>query len=304
MTLAYPHIADQLFGRAHAIDPAAFFAIMEGPVGRRVLAGERIDVAESRAASRMLRDERMAAISDARPVRSDDGMAEYALTGDGIAVISIAGALSRRFDFLAALCGFTTYDGLSATLDAACADPRVRALLFDVSSPGGTSDALLDLADKILGLRSAMPVWAVANSVAASAAYALAGSASKLYLPRLGVVGSIGAVMVHVDQSQRDAAQGLKYTAKYSGSQKNNGWEHAPLTPDAESWMQQRVDHCRQSLAELIDRQGRITAAQALATEAAVYSDAAAVEAGLADGVASFDEVLAELSEFVSSNSN
>ena len=44
MTVAYPNVADRLFGRAHAIEPIALRAIIEGPIGQRVLAGERIEV--------------------------------------------------------------------------------------------------------------------------------------------------------------------------------------------------------------------------------------------------------------------
>lgn len=297
MTFAYPHIAEQLFGRAHAIEPNALRAIIEGPVGQRLLAGERIDIKESRKAAKARREERMSAMIEAEPVRSNNGMTEYALTREGVAIMSIAGALSKRFDWIAAACGFTTYEGISASIDAALSDYRVRAILFDVDSPGGSVDSLLDLADKIMAARQHMPIWAVANSVAASAAYILAGSAEKLFLPRLALVGSLGAVMIHTDRSAQDKAQGLKYTAKFSGKQKINGWDHAALSPEADAWMQDRVDHCRQSLAELVGRQGRMTSEAALATEAAVYSDSDAVEIGLADGIATFEDALAELTD-------
>ena len=40
---AYPHVADRLFGRAHAIEPNAFRALIEFPAGRRIIAGERTE---------------------------------------------------------------------------------------------------------------------------------------------------------------------------------------------------------------------------------------------------------------------
>ncbi len=40
---AYPHVADRLFGRAHAIEPNAFRALIESPAGRRIIAGERTE---------------------------------------------------------------------------------------------------------------------------------------------------------------------------------------------------------------------------------------------------------------------
>ncbi|WP_196302053.1 S49 family peptidase, partial [Ralstonia solanacearum] len=43
------------------------------------------------------------------------------------------------------------------------------------------------------------PVWAVANDMAFSAAYALASAASRLFVSRTGGVGSIGVIAMHVD---------------------------------------------------------------------------------------------------------
>lgn len=304
MNVAYPNIAERLFGHAHAIEPTALRAIVEGPIGRRVLAGERIELDKQGKKAARSRRGRASAMVQAEDVRGRDGMSEYALTNDGVAIISITGALSKRFDWLAAACGFATYEALGASLQTALQDFRVKAILFDVDSPGGQVDGMLDLADAILAARAKMPVWAVANSVAASAAYALAGSAEKLYLPRLGQVGSIGAVMMHIDQSARDQASGLKYSAIYSGTRKIDGWDHASLSIDARSAMQARVDHCRAALCDLVAQQGRMSAKDALATEAAVYSDAAAVAARLADGVQNFDATLAALTQQVISKSS
>jgi len=299
---AYPHCADRLFGRALAIEPNALRAIVEGPMGRRILSGERLDDQEVMPGAKATRSQRLA-MTNAIPVQVANGCGEYALTDEGIAIVSIMGVLSQRFDWLAALCGWATYEGLAATFDAALADYRVRAILMDVDSPGGEAAGMPDAADLILSARAQKPVWAVANTFAASAAYALAGSASKLYVPRLALVGSIGAVCVHVDQSAQDAAYGERYTAIYSGQRKIDGWEHAALSADAKASFQSGVDHCRDQFAELVGRQGRMTKAQAIATEAAIYHDQEAVAAGLADRVGSFDQAMADLTSELNGNS-
>src|SRR5262249_58057448 len=71
----------------------------------------------------------------------------------------------------------------------------------------------------------------------------------------------------------------------------------------ARAAFQGRVDHCRDALCDLVGRQGRMSAKDALATEAAVYSDSDAVEAKLADGIRTFDKVLASLTAQVAQNS-
>lgn len=297
MQIAYPHIAERLFGRPHAIEPVALRAIMDGPLARRVLSGETIGSGKVKKNGRDLRRARLAAISGANQVREAEGLIEYALTPEGIAIVPIAGVLSRRFDWLAAACGWTTYEGLAATIESILDGNVARAILFDVDTPGGEASEMLDVADAILAARKKIPVWAVANVCAASAGYALAGSAEKLVLPRLAVVGSIGCMLVHIDQSVADLSTGLKYTAVYSGARKIDGWAHAPLSDGALNAAQTDVDHVRNAFAALVGRQGRISAKAALATEAAVFVDNAAVEAGLADAVMTFDEALAALTQ-------
>lgn len=298
---AYPHCADRLFGRAHAIEPSALRALIEGPAGRRILAGERPENATDTGGMQAIRTKRLAMV-EADPVSVANGCGEYALTSDGVAIVPVMGILSQRFDWLAAICGWTTYEGLAATFAAMLSDYRVRAILMDVDSPGGEAAGMPDCADMILAARDQKPVWAVANTYAASAAYALAGSAEVLFVPRLAQVGSIGAVCIHVDESLADAAYGERYTAVYSGARKIDGWPHAPLSEGAASAMQKGVDHCRDMFAQVVGRQGRMTSADAIATEAAMYNEADAVLARLADRVGSFDEALLEISSIAKSD--
>jgi ClpP class serine protease len=296
MTIAYPHCAERLFGRAHAIEPAALRSIIEGPAARRILSGERPEgKVRGKNDLAAIRRKRMSMV-EADPVAVANGCGEYALTPDGVAIVQVMGVLSQRFDWLAALCGWTTYEGLAATFDAMLGDTRVKAVLMDVESPGGEAAGMPDIVDVILAAREKKPIWAVANTFAASAAYGIAGASNVLYVPRLALVGSIGAVAVHVDQSAADEAYGERYTAVYSGARKIDGWSHAALSEGAQSAMQRGVDYCRDQFAELVGRQGRMTAAEAIATEAAMYHDAEAISAKLADRVGSFDDALAALS--------
>ena len=249
MSAPLPHVADRLFGRPHAIEPVALQTIVEGPAGRRILAGEPIEAKGKKGKnSRDFRRDRLAVLADAVTIASRDGLIQYALTESGVAIVPVAGVLTQKFDWLAAMCGWSTYDAIKATLAAAIKDYRVSAVLLDVDSPGGEASGMLDIADAILAARQEKPIWAVANPCAASAAYGIAGSASRLVLPRLAQVGSIGCVIVHVDQSAADKSQGLKYSAVYAGTHKIDGWGHAPLSESARASAQRDVDHVREGL--------------------------------------------------------
>src|SRR5215467_12946386 len=136
MNIAYPNVADRLFGRAHAIEPNALRAIIDGPLGQRVLAGERIEVHAGMKAAKAARRGRAFASVEVEQVRSNDGMSEYALTRDGVAIVQVAGVISKRFDWLAAACGFATYEGLGASFQAAVSADRDRATLLDADNRG------------------------------------------------------------------------------------------------------------------------------------------------------------------------
>ena len=146
-------------------------------------------------------------------------------------------------------------------LDAARDDPEVKAILLDIDSPGGESGGVFDLADRIRAATLVKPVWAVANDMAFSAAYALASAAQKVYVSRTGGVGSIGVIAIHVDQSLRDAQEGLHFTAVYAGDRKNDLTPHAPLSNDAQRFLQGEVDRVYGLFVDTVARQRGLSAA-------------------------------------------
>src|SRR5262249_4909037 len=109
----------------------------------------------------------------------------------GIAVVPIHGTLVSRGSFLDAMSGLTSYDAIRASLRAALDDPAVRGIMLDIDSPGGEAARVFDLADEIRAAAARKPVWAAANDMAASAAYAIAAAAQTVVVSRAGLVGSI-----------------------------------------------------------------------------------------------------------------
>jgi hypothetical protein len=135
-----------------------------------------------------------------------------------IAVIPIHGTLVRRTVGLEAESGPDQLPGLGAINWMPRWPTRTSpAILLDVDSPGGESGGVFDLADRVRAAPQTKPVWAVANDMAFSAAYALASAASKVFVARTGGVGSIGVIAMHADQSVKDAKDGVRYTPVFAG---------------------------------------------------------------------------------------
>ncbi len=217
-----------------------------------------------------------------------------------IAVIPIHGTLVRRTVGLEAESGLTSYASLAAQLDAALASAEVAAILLDIDSPGGESSGVFDLADRIRAATQVKPVWAVANDMAFSAAYALASAASKVFVSRTGGVGSIGVIAMHVDQSVKDAQDGVRYTAVFAGDRKNDLNPHQPISDQAYAQLQAEVNRIYDLFVETVARHRGLEASAVRDTEAGLFFGQAAVGIGLADAIGTFDDALAQLLESLS----
>lgn len=212
-----------------------------------------------------------------------------------IAVISILGTLVRRTGAMDAASGLTSYASISAQINAAINDPNVDAVLLDIDSPGGEAGGAFDLADEIVSARSAKPIWAVANDDAFSAAYAIACSAERIYLTRTGGVGSIGVIALHVDQTQRDALDGYRYTAIYAGDRKNDLSPHLPLSNEASTALQTEVDRLYEMFVSTVATNRGLDAQAVRDTQAGLFYAGDAIEAGFADAIGTADDALRAL---------
>ncbi|WP_430436856.1 S49 family peptidase [Oceanibaculum nanhaiense] len=293
MSAAMLHrVAEYLSGQPIAMEPARFRAAFDAILPR--LAGGTLDASAGGDIGAMKREatlERLATIVQADPVYVG-GVGEYGVTAEGIAVIPVIGTLIDRFDWLASICGFVSYDAIIAMVKDAAAKDGVKGILLDIESPGGVVSGMLDCVDAIRAVARTKPVWASANSYAASAAYALATGASRISLPRLGMVGSVGAVTVHIDQSVQDKLLGLKFTAIYGGARKIDGWGHAPLPENVRAGFQARVDAARERFAASVAEGRSISFEAVMDTEAEVYEDQAAIDVGFADAIENIGETL------------
>ncbi|MEW6558735.1 MAG: S49 family peptidase [Planctomycetota bacterium] len=217
-----------------------------------------------------------------------------------VAVIPIHGTLVRRTSGIEAESGLTSYTGIAAQLDAALASPEIAAILLDIDSPGGESGGVFDLADRIRAASEVKPVWAVANDMAFSAAYALASAATRVFVARTGGVGSIGVIAMHVDQSVKDAQDGVRYTAVFAGERKNDLNPHEPISNEAHAVLKAEVVRIYDLFVETVARHRGLDADAVRATEAGLFFGPDAVATGLADAVGSLDDALTQLTQSLS----
>ncbi|NBS98856.1 MAG: S49 family peptidase, partial [Betaproteobacteria bacterium] len=184
-----------------------------------------------------------------------------------------------------------------AALRQLLADDTVGQILIDIDSPGGSVYGVAELADEIQSARAQKPVVAIANSLAASAAYWIGCAASEFYVTPGGEVGSIGVWQAHQDYSKALDEAGVKTTLISAGKFKVEGNPYAPLDEDAQAFMQTRVDEYYTAFTRSVAKGRGVPIAQvrdAMGQGRVLGADSALAQ-GMVDGVASFDEVLRKM---------
>ena len=275
-----PHLAARLFGAPLLIHRPKLDVILS-------VLGSRVGLPDLSASTGFAPPDRNAAQSDTSAGQS------------GIAVIPIYGTLVRRTQGLEAQSGLTSYAGIAMALDTALADPNVAAIVLDIDSPGGESSGVFDLADRIRAATAIKPVWAVANDMAFSAAYALASAASRLIVSRTGGVGSIGVIAMHVDQSVKDQQDGIAYTAVFAGDRKNDLNPHAPISGEAHSFLQGEVNRIYDLFATTVAKHRGMGVNTIKGTQAALFFGADAVTSGLADDVGTLNDAIRQINSML-----
>jgi signal peptide peptidase SppA len=219
--------------------------------------------------------------------------------GGGIAVLPLYGVVTQRGNMVDDVSGpgSVSTQQFASALRAAVMDDTVSSILIDIDSPGGSVYGVAELADEIVSARSQKPIIAIANSLAASAAYWIGCSASEFYVTKGGEVGSIGVWQAHVDYSQALAAEGVTPTLISAGKYKVEGNPYAPLAEEAQGFMQSRVDDYYAAFTKAVARGRNVPISQVrdgMGQGRVLGADAALAE-NMVDGVATFDEVIRKM---------
>lgn len=225
---------------------------------------------------------------------------------DGVALMQCDTPLVERGE---EFCGvvYHGYDTLKAAIADAIADQRVRGIFIRMSSPGGVVAGGLSALAKFMrevratGNAAGKPIHVHAD-MACSAAYWISAQADRITAPKVGLVGSIGAVLVHESYEEALKEYGLEVTAIQFGAQKTAGNWWSKLSPEAKADLQAEIDQVgRDFVADVALGRPVLTQEALIATEARVFlgeHDEAArsgLALGFVDAIRSEEEAFEDL---------
>lgn len=221
--------------------------------------------------------------------------AERARVRNGVAIIDVIGATFKRANLMTAMSGATSYEMIRTDFQAALDDPKVKAILLNIDSPGGEASGIGELADAIFAARGQKPITAYVGGLGASAAYWMASAADNIVVDPTALLGSIGvkwAMRGDKPASDKDAPS---YEFVSSVSPMKNA---DPGTKEGAAAFQALVDAMAGVFVTSVARNRGVDTETVLKDfgRGGIFVGMDAVQAGLADSLGSFETVLADLS--------
>lgn len=181
-------------------------------------------------------------------------------------------------------------------LAAAAADPRVKAVVLRINSPGGSVTASDSLYQEVLSFKkcTGKPVIAYFQDVAASGAYYTACAADEIIAQRTSVTGSIGVVMQMVDLSRLMAKYGIAADAITSGAYKDAGSPFRQMRPDERKVFQSIIDDFyNQFVSVVVAGRPKLTREKVISlADGRVYTADQAIENGLVDQIGTMSDAI------------
>lgn len=190
---------------------------------------------------------------------------------------------------------------------SAAENPDVKHIMLNISSGGGTVSGLDDTGKLIALVNSRVkPVTAYTDSAMYSAAYWLGASAGEVYASKSAGLGSIGVIATHIERSEMYKEMGLGVTVIRAGKYKALANSVEKLSEEGKAQIQAGVDiaygifkdHVAESRGKSVDY------VESVMAQGREFYGQAAADAGLIDGVKSFDEVIDKITNSIDSSIN
>lgn len=213
---------------------------------------------------------------------------------DGVAIIEASGPMVRRGDFFSRVSAATSYDRVARDLGYALDAQNVRAVLISIDSPGGTVTGVSDLAAMIREGTRRKPIIVHTDGTLASAAYWIAAAATEVVASPTAVIGSIGIVMAM--RKERTTPNDRLATFEFVSSQSPKK-RVDPETDAGRAQVLATVDALAQVFVETVAQYRGVSPSTVLTRfgQGDVLVGQQALDAGMIDGLGTFEETLARL---------
>ncbi|MBU0536207.1 MAG: signal peptide peptidase SppA [Nanoarchaeota archaeon] len=204
-----------------------------------------------------------------------------------VAVINIEGPIvvskSSAFSKMAVSSDIISF------IEQADKNPSVKAVIFNINSPGGSAVATDEISQAIKKLNKT--TIAVIREVGASGGYWIASSADHVIANRMSITGSIGVIGSYLEFSSFLDNYNITYQRLVSGKYKDTGSPLKELTYEEKALIQDILDEIHEEFIIEVSMNRNLPEdkVREIAT-GAIYTGKKAMELGLVDELGGLDE--------------
>jgi len=211
------------------------------------------------------------------------------------AIIPMQGVIFPKANLMMNISGGTSAEIFRSQVRAAARDQKVKSILLDVDTPGGSVLGIEEAAQAVREARDFKPVLAsVNNGIMASAGYWIGSQASRIMAGPSTAVGSIGVILIHREFSEMDKRSGVKATVMTSSKRKGIGNPYEPLSKDDQKFLEGELAKIHDRFVSAV-AQGRGVSEEIVRRDfgqgAMVQADDA-LKVGMIDAIQDFDSTL------------
>lgn len=200
---------------------------------------------------------------------------------DGIGIIPICGPIGQGLLPVEKMFGACDLFDVAAALEDFAANPKVRAVLLDLDTPGGTAMGVPEVSDLVFNFPK--PTMAYTHSLACSAGYWIGSQAQEFVCTPSSAVGSVGVFMAWFNVTEFFGKMGVFTEVIKAGTYKAMGYPGTDLTDEQRALLQAEVDELHAEFRATVKRRRMFATDDAM--EGQSFAGRTAAQRGLVTGL-------------------
>ena len=177
-------------------------------------------------------------------------------------------------------------------------DKKVKAVILNISSPGGSTVGGEAMFEAVRELAQKKPVATNVGTLAASAGYMIASASDHIVARRSSIVGSIGVLFQYADASELLDKVGVKVKAIKSSPMKAEPNPFNPASPESVAMIDRLIQDSYKWFVEIIaDRRDMKEFEVLRLADGSIFTGSQSLENGLIDAIGGEDAAIKWLNE-------
>jgi signal peptide peptidase SppA len=169
-----------------------------------------------------------------------------------IAFIPIKGVIGSNLSEVEKMMGAVDIDDVKMWLKCAEEDEKIKRVVLEVDSVGGTVTGVPEVANLIKRIGASKHTMAYTEGDACSAAYWLASQCNEFYATPSATVGSVGVYVSMPDFTQAFANEGIRMEVIKAGKYKASGLEGTSLSDEQRQHIQDDVNEIHEDFKNAV----------------------------------------------------